>query len=219
MSDHRVIRVLLADDHPVVRAGIRAIVENTPDLQVVGEASDGLEARRLTADLSPDVLLLDLHMRGPRPPETVAWVRANYPQTAVLILTAHDVNSYLAAMISAGAAGFVVKEEAPETIAGAIRRAARGEVLFGSEQLVRARRWREEVGEPWESLTKREREVVQLLGEGLDNKSIANALCVTQKTVEYHLTNILGKLGVTSRLEAVVWVHDHLPNIPNDDQE
>jgi len=142
----------------------------------------------------------------------VAWVRAHCPETAVLVLTAHDVDGYLATMIEAGAAGFVVKEEAPETVVEAIRHAARGDVLFSEEQQTRACDWREEVGERWESLTEREQEVLRLLAEGLDNAAIAEALCVTPKTVEYHVTNILSKLGVVSRLEAVVWIHNHLPD-------
>ena len=117
-----------------------------------------------------------------------------------------------AAMVEAGAAGFVVKEEAPETVVEAVRRASRGEVFFSGEQRARARCWREEVGERWESLTEREREVLRWLAEGLDNAAIAETLCVTVRTVECHVTSILSKLGVASRLEAAVWVHDHLPD-------
>jgi DNA-binding NarL/FixJ family response regulator len=174
--------------------------------------SPGGEALRLIEELRPQVLLLDQALPGPRPAETVAWVRAHCPETAVLVLTAHDVDGYLAAMVEAGAAGFVVKEEAPETVVEAVRRASRGEVFFSGEQRARAHCWREEVGERWKSLTEREREVLRLLVEGLDNAAIAEALCVTPKTVEYHVTNILSKLGVVSRLEAVVWIHNHLPD-------
>ena len=204
------IRVLLADDHPALRAGIRAILEKAPDVQVVGEAKDGTEAQQLTAGLRPQVLLLDLRMPGPRPVETVAWVRAHCPETAVLVLTAHDVDGYLAAMVEAGAAGFVAKEEAPETVVEAVRRASQGEVFFSGEQRARARRWREEVGERWESLTEREREVLRLLAEGLNNVAIAERLCVTIRTVECHVTSIFSKLGVASRLEAVAWIYKHL---------
>ena len=178
----------------------------------MGEAGDGTEVQRLTGDLRPQVLVLDLRMPGPRPAETVAWVRAHCPETAVLVLTAHDVDGYLAAMVEAGVAGFVVKEEAPETVVEAVRRASRGEVFFSGEQRARARCWREEVGARWESLTEREREVLRLLAEGLDNAAIAEALCVTVRTVECHVTSILSKLEVASRLEAAVWVHDHLPD-------
>ena len=106
----------------------------------------------------------------------------------------------------------MVKEEAPETVVEAVRCAAQGKVFFSGEQRARARYWREEVGERWESLTEREQEVLRLLAEGLDNAAIAEALCVTTKTAAYHIANILSKLEVASRLEAVVWVHNHLPD-------
>jgi DNA-binding NarL/FixJ family response regulator len=122
------------------------------------------------------------------------------------------VDAYLAAMIAAGVAGFMVKEEAPERIVEAVRRAAQGEVLFGEEHLARAHRWQEQVGARWESLTEREREVLRLLVEGLDNRAIAEGLCVVTRTVEQHVTNVLSKLGVASRLEAAVWVRDHVPD-------
>jgi DNA-binding NarL/FixJ family response regulator len=199
------VRVLLADDHPVVRAGIRAMLEKAPDIQVVGEAIEGAEVQRLTAELYPQVLLLDLRMPGPKPEEMVAWVRAHYPETAVLVLTAYDVNHYLARMVAAGAAGFVAKEEAPERIVEAVHRVARGEVLFSGEQLARARHWREEVGKRWESLTEREREVLALLVRGQSTQQIAEALRVEASTIETHISNILAKLNVASRAEAVAW--------------
>ena len=200
------IRVLLADDHPVTRAGMRAILEDAPDMQIVGEAKDGIEAERMVADLCPDILLLDLVMPGPRPSEIEAWVRTHYPETITLVLTAHDRDAFLADMVEAGAVGFVTKEEAPDRLVEAIRRAARGEVLFDSEQLTRARRWREEVGERWESLTEREQEVLALVAQGKSNGEIAERLCVTEKTVEKHVSNVLGKLELSSRTEAAMWV-------------
>jgi len=127
----------------------------------------------------------------------------------VLVLTAHDVDGYLAAMVEAGAVGFVVEEEAPETIVAAVRAAARGEVLFSAEQLARAHHWREEVGARWESLTEREREVLQLLAEGLDNAAIAEALWVSVNTVRCHISHIYSKLGVADRAEAMVFVLRH----------
>ncbi len=199
------VRVLLADDHPVVRAGIRAMLEKAPDIQVVGEATEGAEVQRLTAELYPQVLLLDLRMPGPPAEETVAWVRAHHPETAVLVLTAYDVNHYLARMVAAGAAGFVAKEEVPERIVEAVRRVAQGEVLFSGEQLARARDWREEVGKRWESLTKREREVLTLMVRGQSTQQIAEALRVKASTIETHIGNILAKLNVASRAEAVAW--------------
>jgi two-component system, NarL family, response regulator LiaR len=206
------IRVLLADDHQVTREGIRAILEEAPDIEVVGEAKDGVEAQQLVAELCPDVLLLDLVMPGLQPYKVEKWVRINYPETITLVLTAHDRDYYLAKMIEAGVAGFLVKEETRSRIVEAIRCAVRREPLITGEQLVRARRWREEVGERWDNLSEREREVLRLLADGLNNEAIVEALGVTRRTVETHVTSILDKLGVESRLQAVVWLHDHLPD-------
>ena len=164
----------------------------------------------MVAELGPDILLLDLVMPGPRPSEIEAWVREYYPETITLVLTGHDRDAYLAEMIDAGVAGYLLKGEKAERLVQAIRCAARGEVLITGGQLARARRWREEVGERWESLTGRERQVLRLLAEGPGNAAIAERLCVTTKTVERHVTRILRKLGVTSRLAAAVWVRDHL---------
>jgi len=205
------IRVLLADDHPVARAGIRAALEGAPDIEIVGEARDGLEVQRLTAQLHPDVVLLDLVMPGLRPVEFVHWVQANCPQTEVLPLTAHDWDYYLAGMLEAGAAGFLTKSEPLERLVERVRCAARGQILFSKEQRERVEHWREEVSTRWESLTAREREVLLLLAKGLDNAAISMTLDVTVKAVEHHVTNILYKLGLDSRLKAAVWAHDCLP--------
>ena len=204
-----IIRVLLADDHPIARIGIRKILEGAPDIQVVGEARDGFEAQRLTAELRPHVLLLDLCMPGPRPAEVEAWVRARCPKTITLVLTAHDRDAYLAEMFEAGTVGFLTKKDAPERLLEAIRRAVQGEALFTQDQLTRVHRWHEEVGQRWECLTTREREVLRLVASGKSNKQIAEALAIHEHTVETHVGNLLGKLGVVSRTEAGAWVWRH----------
>jgi len=205
------ITLVLADDHAVARAGVRAILSLASDIQIVGEAENGDEVQELVAKSRPRILLLDLKMPGMRPAEIEKWVRTHYPETVTLVLTAHDRDSYLTKMIDAGAAGLIDKSESGERLLGAIRRAASGEILFDREQLDRARNWRQGAGKQWESLTNREREILLLLVKGFDNAHIANVLTVTSKTVAYHVTNILEKLEVSSRQEAVAWVHTHLP--------
>ena len=206
-----IITVLLADDHPTTRAGIRTILEETLDIKVVGEADNGDDVIRLVPELNPQILLLDLQMPGPSPAKLERWVRENHPDTITLILTAHDRDAYLSSMMDAGAAGFLAKTEKSENLIIAIRRAANGEILFASEQLARARRWREEAGNKYNSLTKREHEILQLLADGLDNNAIAEQLEISSKTIAFHITNILKKLGVKSRHEAIAWLHNYMP--------
>ena len=206
------IRVLLADDHPTLRLGLRVLLDRAPDVEVVGEAEDGDEALALIDTLQPDVAVLDCQLPGIAGTEVALEIRRRGLPVRVLARGAYDSEQYVRGMLEAGAAGYLLKEEAPETIVAAVRVAARGEVLFSGEQYARARRWAEEVGERWESLTEREREVLTLVVEGLSNAAIAEALSVTERTVEYHVTNILGKLGVESRLEAAAWVREHLPD-------
>jgi DNA-binding NarL/FixJ family response regulator len=210
MNDpHPTIRLLLADDHPATRAGIRAILAQAPDILVVGEAQDGYEAQRLVAELQPHILLLDLQMPGLRSADLEKWVRAHYPKTVTLVLTAHERDAYLAGMADAGAAGFLGKNRPPEQLITAIRRAAHGEMLFDSEQLARIRRWREEVGQRWDSLTERERQVLALIAQGKTDQQIAQELHLQVKTVGNHVSNILSKLNVATRTEAAVWaIHE-----------
>ena len=209
--DEKTIRVLLADDHPVARAGIRAILETAPDIEIVGEAQNGAEVKRMVKALRPHVLLLDLVMPGTRPLELEKWVRTHYPQTTTVVLTGHDHDYYLAGMLEAGVTGYLTKNEAPDKLVDAIRCAARGQPFIVGGRLAQAIHWREAVGARWESLTHQERRVLRLLAEGKDNKAIAQRLGVTTKAVAYHVANILNKLGVGSRLEAVAWVHENLP--------
>jgi len=208
----RIITVLLADDHPVAREGMSRILTNATDISIVGEAQDGKEVKDLVAKLRPRILLLDLKMPGTSPFEIEKWVRENYPETVTLVLTAHDRDFYLAGMIDAGIAGYLDKSERAEALIAAIRRAAHGEAVFTIEQIERARKWRHEVGEKWEKLTKREREILLLVAQGQSNKTIAKELGITLKTVAYHISTILNRLDVESRNEAVAWLYRHFPN-------
>lgn len=199
------VSILLADDHLLARKGIRSILEKALDMEIVGEARDGDEIKRLVAKLRPQILLLDLKMPNLSPAKLEEWVRTNYPETVTLVLTAHDRDAYLSNMMDAGAAGYLDKKLRAGQPISSIRRAARGEILFDNEQLERARRWREETRNKWESLSSREREVLQKLTEGDDNSAIASSLKIAPNTVEKHLTNIYKKLGITSRTEAAIW--------------
>jgi NarL family two-component system response regulator LiaR len=176
---------------------------------VVGEAGDGVEAQGLVAALRPDILLLDLVMPGPRPADIERWVRAEYPETVTLILTGHDRDALLAEMEEAGAAGFLTKDGDTPPLVHAIRRAARGEVLYPPEQQARVRRWREEVGQRWDSLTEREQEIAQQIATGKTNGQIAETLEIGEHTVETHVSSILRKLALASRSEVAVWLWKH----------
>ncbi len=201
----KIITLLLADDHEMTRKGIRHFLEYAQDIQIVGEAQDGNETKRLVSELLPQILLLDLMMPNSSPIELERWVRVNYPETITLVLTAHDRDAYLSGMMEAGVAGYLDKKLRAGQLISAIRRAARGEFIFDKRQIERARRWREDVNRKWESLSDREGEVLQMLTEGAENKAISAALGITVNTVEKHLQNIYKKLGVTSRTEAVHW--------------
>lgn len=206
LIQNKIISILLADDHLLARQGIHSILDKAPGMKIIGEAQDGDEIKRLVAELRPNILLLDLkmpHMLSPAALEK--WVRINYPETNTLVLTGHDRDVYLSNMMDAGVAGYLDKKLRASQLISAIRRAACGEILFDKEQIERVRRWREETGNKWESLSNREREVLQKLTEGADNNAIAASLEIKNNTVEKHLTNIYKKLNVKSRTEAAVW--------------
>lgn len=206
------ITILIADDHPLARTGIRTILEQAPDLRVIGEAEDGDAAQKLVAELQPRVLILDLKMPGLSSAELEKWVRSNFPNTITLILTAHDRDIYLSQMLDAGVSGYMDKNTRGEQLIAAIRRAVSGEMLFSSEQIRRARQWRQQEGQKWQQLTARERQILQALANGLDNAGISSQLSISQKTVAFHITNILKKLQVVSRQEAATWFNKNIPD-------
>jgi NarL family two-component system response regulator LiaR len=204
------ITILLADDHPTTRAGIRATLAQSPDLKIIGEAQNGIETQQMVAELRPRILLLDLRMPHLAPAKLEQWVRENYPETITLILTQHDRDTYLTKMMDAGVAGYLSKETSAEQLIGGIRRAAKGEILFDAVQLTRANHWRKAVGEKLKQLTDQEYKVLELLAKGMDSQSIATALGIGTKTVSFHITNLLSKLQLKSRQEATVWALKHL---------
>jgi DNA-binding NarL/FixJ family response regulator len=202
------ITVIIADDHDVTRIGLRTLLQAAPDIELVGEAADGDEAQRLIAQLRPRVAVLDLVMPGASPAAIVLWANQFHPETAVLILTAHDRDYYLAQMLDAGAAGYLDKNTRGEALLDAIRRAACGQTLFTQEQRRRAQVWRESVHILWEAMTLRERDVLRLLAAGLSNREIGKRLCIAEKTVSKHVSAVLDALGVSSRTEAALWWRD-----------
>jgi DNA-binding NarL/FixJ family response regulator len=205
MQRKKTISILLADDHPLARQGVRSILDKAPDMQIVGEAEDGAEIKQFVADLRPQILLLDLKMPNLSPAELERWVRTNYPETVTVVLTGHDRDVYLSNMMDAGVAGYLDKKLRAGQLISSIRRAASGEILFDKEQIERVWRWREQTRNKWESLSNREREVLQKLTEGANNNAIASSLEITINTVEKHLKSIYKKLEVSSRSEAILW--------------
>jgi len=181
------------------------MLEQAPDIEVVGEASNGVEAQELVAQMRPDVVLLDVEMPGLRGYEVEAWIRKNYPQTIGLVLSAHNRDVYLAEMMDAGAVGYLDKQIPAPQLVQAIRRAMQGESLYSVEQLHCAQRWRTEVRDRWNSLTPREQEVLALLAQGVTIDEIARRLGISPHTVETHLRSAVHKLEVDNRLEAVTW--------------
>ncbi len=216
MSDksQKTITILIADDEQMARAGIRKLLEQADDFEIIGEAQDGFEVQEMVPKLRPKIVLLDYQMPGPGASNLEKWIRENYPETTALVLTAHNRDAYLAKMVDSGIAGFLLKNENAEQLINAIRRAAEGTVYFSDEQIVRAKKWKESVVEKWECLTDREKELLQSLARGADNKTIAKSQTISIKTVEYHMTNIMKKLNVNSRDEAIVWMLKHQPDDP-----
>jgi DNA-binding NarL/FixJ family response regulator len=204
------IRVLLADYHPALRMGLRVLLDRAPDIEVVGEADDGNEALALIESLRLDVAVLDCQLPGIDGATVAVAIGQRAPSVRVVALSAYDDDRYLAGMMAAGAVGYLLKNEAPSQIVAAVQAAMRGECLWTLTQTARVERWRAEVAHVRDSLTDREREVLQLVADGLSNKEIAQALYITVRTADFHVSNILRKLGVISRVEAAVWAKEHL---------
>jgi len=204
---HYSIRVLLADDHPFVRAGIKATLAAEPGILVVGEASDGHQALYMCQELQPDILLLDLGMPGPSPFDTVAALHSSCPALRIVVLTAYDDDAYIRSFKNTGVAGYLIKDEMPQTIVRALHGVMRGERWFIqtiNAQLTRVSNNRLDVALP-NPLTTREVGVLRLVVGGNTNHEIGTALGISEKTVEKYLGEIFTKLDVATRVEAAVW--------------
>jgi two-component system, NarL family, response regulator LiaR len=206
--------VVIVDDHPIVRAGMRAILSTGADITIVGEGENGADALRLVGELCPDVLALDVQLPDVNGLEVTRRLRAQGKKTAILILTIHTDHETVFGLLEAGAVGYVLKDEAPETLVSAVRAAGRGESWFSpavASQVVRRAVGSPKVEAPEvpDPLTPREVDTLRLLAQGLDNTAIARALVVTKRTVQNHISNIYGKLGVSSRTEAMLYAIRH----------
>ncbi|OSP08108.1 MULTISPECIES: response regulator [Microbacterium] len=195
------VRILLVDDHPIVRAGVRSLFDRRDDAEVVGEAASGEEAVVLARHLRPDVVLCDLRLgAGMDGVQTTAALRALDPAPAVLILTTFDRDAQILGAIEAGAAGYLLKDIDPEDIVRAVRQAASGGQALTPELTARVGR---ALRAPRVKLTGRELDVLRLLDTGASNREIAKALFVTEATVKTHLVHVFEKLGADSRAKAV----------------
>ena len=197
-------RILIVDDHAILRGGLVSLLSTTDDLEVVGEAENGQEAVRLAEELEPDVVLMDLSMPGMNGVEATALIRAQDPSISILVLTSLADRSWIMEAVEAGADGYLLKHAEPEVILDGIREVLRG----GSPLDPRAARTvlssRHAEAQP-AVLTDREEEVLRLVTQGLPNKSIARRLGISERTVKAHLTHIFQRLGVTDRTQAALW--------------
>lgn len=209
------IRLILADDHPAMRAGLRSALEKAENIQVVGEAADGVQALALIEALRPDVALLDCHLPGMAGGQVAAEVQKRKLPTRVLPLSAFAGASYLQAMLEAGAAGYLLKDEALETVVQAVRAVARGEQWYSRQVMaeVAALAHGERRSPSRVELTKREAEVLRLMARGWDNQRIAEEMNITHQTIKNYVSRIYAKLGVTSRVEAVIRASERGPEI------
>jgi DNA-binding NarL/FixJ family response regulator len=200
------IRVLLADDHAIVRAGIRQLLEHSGDIQIVAEANDGEAAQSLIRQHHPDVAVLDIQMPKASGIEVTRWVRANMPDVGVLILTAYNDDPYVMAVLQAGANGYVLKTASPEELIQAVHEVHEGKSVLDASitQKLMAQLFSGSKTPVVEELTDRELEVLSLAAKGYTNKAIGVQLGISDRTVQGHLAHIFGKLQASSRTEAVM---------------
>jgi DNA-binding NarL/FixJ family response regulator len=209
------IRLLLADDHAVVRSGTRELLERQPDFHIVGEAVDGEEAVKLTDELQPDVVVMDVRMPKMSGVEATKRIKAENPDVRVLVLTAHDDDEYVFALLQAGANGYLLKTSEIDELVKAIRTVYAGQSALaptvagkvvaqftGGKSLPDVLN---QTQDQYSGLTERELDILRLVGQGLSNKQIGKELFISDRTVQAHLSNIFSQLGVSTRTEAVMY--------------
>jgi two-component system, NarL family, response regulator NreC len=209
------VSIVIADDHGVLRAGLRTLLGAEPDFKVVGEAASGEEALRVALERRPDIILLDVSMPGVGGLEATKMLKEKLPKTHVLILTVHEDETLLREAIRAGASGYIIKRAVESELIGAIHAVQRGELYVHPAMTRgllqdRAGGAAPRRGDP-ASLTRREAAVLRLLVQGYTNRQIAEELALSVRTAETHRANIMGKLGLKSRVELVRWAARHRP--------
>jgi DNA-binding NarL/FixJ family response regulator len=207
------IRILIADDHGLIRAGLRALLKEVSDLEVIGEAADGQSALHLAAELKPDIVLMDISMSGLSGIEATRRLREISPETRVIALTVHEDESMLREMINAGAKGYVIKRAAETDLVHAIQAVAQGYMYVHPAMVSSLVKdlTPQENSKPVhkESLTQRETQVLRFLARGYTNRQIAQELNLSQRTVEGHRSSLVSKLGISSRVELMDYVKEH----------
>ncbi len=210
-GERGVIRLVIVDDQRLVRSGLVMLCGSTPDLEVVGEGTNGVDAVRLAAELTPDLILMDLGMPGMGGIEATRQIVAAHPQIKVLVLTTFDDDEHLYPALAAGAAGFMVKDTAPADVLDGIRRTVDGDLMFSRSLLHRIVSRAVTVPQPpqppvgSDALTRRERDVVALVGEGLNNDEIADRLHISVTTVKTHVSNSMDKSGCDNRVRLALF--------------
>jgi two-component system response regulator NreC len=212
-KDTGVITVALVDDHEIVRTGLRALLAEQPDLDVVGECGDGLEALHLVERLQPDILVLDLRIGGMDGLEVTRQVAKRSPRTSIVVLSMYGNESYVVEALQAGAKAYVLKDSTTDDLIHAVREAAAGRRYLGSlisDKAIAAylERARSDRPDPYDTLTPREREVLHLAAQGSSNAQIAERLCISRRTVEVHRSSVMHKLGLRSNVDLVRYAVD-----------
>jgi DNA-binding NarL/FixJ family response regulator len=211
VTDQTKIRVLIVDDHSVVRMGLRMFFDHQPDIEVVGEASDGSEGVAMARRLEPDVILMDLLMPNMDGITAIGRIKAELPLTEIVTMTSFIEEEKVTSALEAGASGYVLKDAEAEEVAAAVRAAYAGEMHLDPAvaRLLADRMRRKPANDLVEPLTDREKDVLNLLGQGMSNKEIGTALFITERTARTYVSNILGKLGLASRTQAALYAVEH----------
>ena len=206
----KTIRVLLADDHHVVRTAVASFLRQEPDIEVVGEVGEASRLLPLVEEIRPDVLLLDAHMPGQNVIRAARELCRQHPELAILVLSAYDRREYVVGLLRAGASGYVLKDDTPEMLVRAVRTVAGGQEWLSPRILnTLMKSVRSQSEKPFADLTKREMEVLKLMADGSRNDEIADELVITRQTVKNLVRSIFSKLGVETRVDAVLYAIEH----------